>query len=73
MAISEAQELVLKERLGIAKATHIANLATTVAKTDIDDAGVIDGTEVAAALQAIHLKINAILLVLENNGMVATS
>jgi hypothetical protein len=60
-------------KLTAAAHAHIADLAATVVKTDIDDAGTIDGTEVAAALQAVHLAINAIIATLETFGLAATS
>ena len=84
MSFSDDQENKIKEIVGLyeggvvtpaigTKAAHIANLGVTVAKTDVDDAGTIDGTEVAAALQAIHVKINTIVAVLEAFNMTALS
>lgn len=63
---------------------HIANVSSgldeTVAKTDIDDAGTIDGTEVAAMLSADHVvvnaiaaKVNAVIAALEAAGVLASS
>ena len=56
-----------------AVSAHVADMPTTVAKSDIDDAGTIDGTEVAAALQALNLKVNALIAVIEAYGMTALS
>ncbi len=50
----------------VTEQSHIASIGTggnldeTVAKADIDDAGTIDGTEVAAMLSADHARVNAI-------------
>lgn len=56
------------------------NLDTTVAKADIDDAGTIDGTEIAAMFSADHTRINAIsakvdaiLAKLKTAGVIADS
>jgi len=52
---------------------HIADGKTNYAKTDIDDAGAIDGTELAVVLNLITTQINSILLSLENAGILANS
>lgn len=67
-------------------AAHVASIGTggnldeTVAKGDIDDAGTIDGTEIAAMLSLDHARVNAIsakvdalIVALENAGLMATS
>jgi hypothetical protein len=65
----EADEAVVAKLVALDEAaTALSALATnmgtnldeTVAKTDIDDAGTIDGTEIAAVLSAAHVRINAI-------------
>lgn len=82
---------------GLSAQTHLASIGTggdvaadldeTVAKADIDDAGTINGTEVAAVLSADHAKINALatrlkvatdkvdalIVKLEDSGVIASS
>jgi len=52
---------------------HIADGKTNYAKTDIDDAGAIDGTELAVVLNLITTQINEILLALETAGVLKTA
>ncbi len=53
--------------------SHIADGKTDYAKTDIDDAGTIDGTELAVVLNLLTVQINAVLAALENAGILADS
>ncbi len=55
------------------KGSHIADGKTDYAKTDIDDAGTIDGTELAVVLNLLTVQINTILVALENAGILADS
>jgi hypothetical protein len=57
------------EKLVVEPATFVADLDETVDKTDIDDAGTIDGTEIAAAMSAQNAAINALKDVLVANGL----
>jgi phage antirepressor YoqD-like protein len=59
-----------KLALGLA---HIADAKVDYAKADLDDAGTIDGTEVAAAINATNTKLNAVIKRLEDAGVSLTS
>jgi len=52
---------------------HIADGKTDYVKTDIDDAGAIDGTELAVVLNLLTVQINAILAALETAGIIKPS
>ena len=52
---------------------HISDGKTNYVKTDIDDAGTIDGTELAVVLNLLTVQINAILLSLEKEGILKTT
>lgn len=51
----------------------VADLNETVTKTDIDDNGAIDGTEIAAMLSADHATVNAIKDALVTAGIMSAT
>lgn len=50
----------------------VADCKVDYAKADLDDAGSIDGTEIAAALNVEFAKVNKIIAALENFGILKT-
>lgn len=52
---------------------HIADGKTNYVKTDIDDAGAIDGTELAVVLNLLTVQINAMLKAMEEAGILNTA